>query len=62
MEKSKAINYNKMPIPSGPGAQQITVDGLESKKGGSEFVSEMPKKHVIPDGASSKSSSSPSKK
>lgn len=51
MEKAKEINYKKMPVPSGPGAQQITVEGLASKKGGSDFVSEMPKKHVIPDGA-----------
>lgn len=47
MAKEK-INYTSRPIPSGPGSQQITVDGLESKKGGSAFVSKMPTKHVVP--------------
>lgn len=42
------INYTTRPIPSGPGAQQITVEGHASKKGGSAFVSQMPKKHVVP--------------
>lgn len=61
MEKSKEINYRKMPVPSSPGAQQITVVGQESMKGGAPFVSEMPKKYVVPDGAG-KGSSSPAKK
>lgn len=61
MEKSKEINYRKMPVPSSPGAEQITVEGQESKKGNAPFVSDMPKKFVVPDGAAGKSSS-PSKK
>lgn len=47
----KQINYRKSSIPSGPSATQITIDGLKSKKGGAEFVSEMPKAHMVPDGA-----------
>jgi hypothetical protein len=48
MKEKKQINYEKRPIPSGPGSQQITVEGQESKKGGSAMTSTMPKKHVIP--------------
>ena len=48
MEKSKEINYEKRPLPSSPGAQQITTEGQKAMKGGSEFKSEMPKKNVIP--------------
>ena len=51
MDIKKEINYKTMPVPSGPGAQQITVDGLCSEKGGQKFVSAMPKNHVIPDGS-----------
>lgn len=42
------INYDKKPVPSSPGPQQITVNGQDSMKGGQPFVSELPKKHVIP--------------
>lgn len=49
-EKSSEINFERKPLPSGPGAQQITVEGCESKKGGQEFVSDMPKKFVVPGG------------
>lgn len=38
----KKINYTTSPIPSGPGAQQITVEGQKSLKGGSSFTSSMP--------------------
>jgi hypothetical protein len=48
MEKSKEINYRKSSIPSGPGPQQITTEGCESKKGGAPFVSQLPKEHVVP--------------
>lgn len=48
------INYETKPIPTSPGAQQITVEGTDSKKGGSSFVSELPKKFVIPGDTSSK--------
>ena len=51
MEKDKEICWEKRPMPSGPGAEQITVEGCDSMKGGAPFVSEMPKKFVIPDGA-----------
>lgn len=54
MEKSSKINYQTRPVPSSPGAQQITVDGLASKKGSGDFVSKMPTKNVVP-GDSSKS-------
>ncbi len=50
MDKVQEINYRKMPVPAGPGPQQITVEGQDSMKGGSPMVSEMPKKHVIPGG------------
>lgn len=48
MKESSKINYEKRPVPSSPGAQQITIEGQASKKGGSPLVSEMPKKFVIP--------------
>lgn len=48
MEKDSKINYEKRPLPSTPGSQQITVEGDQCKKGGSPMVSEMPKKHVVP--------------
>ena len=46
--KEKKINYTTRPIPSSPGAQQITNQDLMSKKGSAPFVSEMPKKHLVP--------------
>ena len=52
--ESKKINYEKMPIPSGPGAQQITVVGQEIKKGSADMNSKMPEKYVIPAGSSKK--------
>jgi hypothetical protein len=52
--KDSKVNYTTRPIPSTPGAQQITNDGLMSKKGSAPFVSDMPKQHVVP--ASKKSS------
>lgn len=58
MKEKKQINYEKRPIPSSPGAQQITIDGCDSKKGGSPFVSKLPKDYVVPS-PSSKSSSKP---
>ena len=48
MEKSSKINYTTRPIPSSPGPQQITVEGQKSMKGSSEFVSKLPKEHLIP--------------
>lgn len=54
--KDTRINYEKRPMPNGPGAQQITTEGQDSKKGGSEFVSELPKKFVIPEGDSARKS------
>lgn len=51
MDKVEEINYRKMPVPNSPGAQQITVVGQESMKGGAPFTSEEPKKYVIPDGS-----------
>lgn len=52
MAQSK-INYATRPMPSGPGAKQITVEGQMSRKGGAPFVSKMPTKHVIPGDMSS---------
>lgn len=46
-----SVNYEKKPIPSGPGAQQITTIGQETMKGGSAMNSKMPTEYVIPDGA-----------
>lgn len=57
--KQSKINFETRPIPSGPGAQQITVVGQECMKGGSEMVSKMPEKYMIKDGASGKKSSKP---
>lgn len=51
----KKINYTTRPIPSTPGAQQITNDALKSKKGSAPFTSTMPTEHVVPSpGKSSK--------
>lgn len=50
-DTSSQINFQTRPIPSGPGAQQITTIGNDSMKGGSAFVSKMPKDYVIPDGS-----------
>ena len=47
-KKESKINYEKRPVPSGPGPQQITVVGTESKKGSSAFVSSLPKDYVVP--------------
>lgn len=46
----KEINYKKMPVPTSPGSQQITCNGLQSEKGGASFVSTMPTKNIVPDG------------
>lgn len=55
MEKKESkINYEKRSIPSGPGAQQITVEGQKSMKGGSDFYSEMPKTGLVKDGSKKK--------
>lgn len=54
MKDKKQINYEKRPVPSGPGAQQITVVGQESMKGGSPMVSTMPKEYVVPGDSSVK--------
>ena len=54
MEKSSKCNYTTRPIPSGPGALQITNEDLKSKKGGSEFESKLPEKNVVKDGSKSK--------
>lgn len=51
MKEGSKINYEKRPLPSTPGAQQITVEGQSSKKGSADFYSEMPKKNVIPGGS-----------
>lgn len=56
--KDSQINYEKRPMPSSPGPQQITVNGQESKKGGSDFVSKMPKENLIPGDKSAKPFSS----
>jgi len=48
MEKKDQINYRKMPVPSTPGAQQITNEGGEYKKGGSSLTHSMPTKYVVP--------------
>lgn len=46
--KKNLINTDTRPVPPGPGAQQITVVGNKSMKGGSEFVTPMPKEYVVP--------------
>ena len=46
--KESKINYEKRPLPTGPGPQQITVVGQESKKGSGQFVSTLPKDYVVP--------------
>lgn len=63
MEKKTEINFRSSPVPTGPGAQQITNMDLQYQKGGAAFVGTMPEKKV-PDGASGESfaSSSPGKK
>lgn len=49
MKEGSKVNFEKRPIPSGPGAQQIVVeDQVMSKKGGAPFVSELPKKGLVP--------------
>ena len=49
------INFEKRPIPSGPGAQQITVmDQVKSMKGGAPFVSKLPEKGLVKGPSSSK--------
>lgn len=48
--QDEKINYDKRPVPSSPGAQQITTVGQDSMKGGSEFVSKLPTEYVIPEG------------
>lgn len=57
-ESSKKINYIKKSVPTTPGAAQITVVGQESKKGGSEMVSKLPEKYMIPGPDSKKGFSS----
>ena len=57
-KEGSKINFEKRPMPSTPGAQQITNEDLMSKKGGSEFVSTMPKKNVVPGPSKSDMSSS----
>lgn len=53
-EKSSKVNYTTKPIPSAPGAQQITSDALKSKKGSSDFNSKMPSECLIPGSKKSK--------
>lgn len=48
MEKSKEINYKKMPVPSSPGAQQITNENLQAKKGSADMNSKLPKENMVP--------------
>lgn len=53
-EKSSKCNYTTKPIPSAPGAQQITADALKSKKGSSDFNSKLPTQNLIPGDKKSK--------
>lgn len=46
----KKINYEKRPMPSGPGAGQITVQGNKCMQGGKEMVSPLPKENMIKEG------------
>lgn len=62
MDKPDEISYRKMPVPSGPGAAQITVVGQDSMKGGAPFTSKLPKDYVIPDGAAGEGFNKRSKK
>jgi hypothetical protein len=48
MSKDSKINYEKRPVPTSPGAMQITNEGLMNRKGSAPMVSEMPKKNVVP--------------
>jgi len=47
MKESSKINYEKRPLPSSPGAAQITVEGQEAKKGGAPLVSKLPEKNLV---------------
>jgi len=46
--KSSKINYEKRPVPSAPGPQQITTEGQSTMKGSSEITHPLPKKNLIP--------------
>lgn len=48
-DKKSMINYEKRPIPSGPGSKQITINGQEMMKGGSDMTQPLPKDNLIPD-------------
>jgi hypothetical protein len=53
MSADSKVNYTSRPIPSSPGAQQITSDALKSKKGSAPMNSTLPKDYVIPGPSSS---------
>lgn len=59
MEKSKKVNVVTRPVPSGPGAEQITYQGQQAMKGGSEMNSKLPEKYMIP--GDSKAKTTPGK-
>lgn len=50
MEKTK-INYEKRPVPTKPGAKQITIEGDKAMKGGADLKHPLPMKNMVKDGS-----------
>ena len=52
--KTKAINSTSRPVPSSPGANQVTIQGTKAMKGSKELSQSIPTENLVPAGSSKK--------